>query len=126
MRRDPTNGRSHEHRWHVFVAMQIVLVLALGALEGCTSFDKSVATGYGLNIVSRDLSAELLDADKLSSADGKRIKKVNDEVSDGLWKAWQIRKTYPDSAKATAKQYLDSVKEVFNYLKEKEVANGRN
>jgi hypothetical protein len=100
---------------------QLIGLLLIGALAGCQTFDKAIATGYGLNIVTRDLSTELLDADKLSSAEGEKIKNVNDEVSTGLWKAWQIRKTYPDSAKAEVKHHLSAVKEIFKYLKDREV-----
>ena len=98
----------------------IIIPTLLLSLAGCQTFDKAIATGYGLNIVTRDLSTELLNADKISSVDGERIKQVNDEASTGLWKAWTIRKTYPDSAKASVQQYLKSVQEVFEYLKTRE------
>lgn len=100
---------------------QLIGLLLLGTLAGCQTFDKAIATGYGLNIVTRDLSTELLNADKINSADGMRIKGVNDEVSTGLWKAWQIRKTCPDSAKAEVKHHMSAVKEIFKYLKDREV-----
>ena len=100
--------------------LSVFLLAVCLVCTSCASFDKAVATGYGLNIVTRDLSTELLDADRLSSEDGKRIKSVNDRVSAGLFRAWLIRKTSPDSAKAAVKLLRAQVEEIFGYLKKKE------
>lgn len=99
----------------------LIGILFLGGLSGCQTFDKSIATGYGLNILTRDLSTELNNADRITPQKAIEIKTMNDKVSIGLWKAWGIRKAYPDSAKASVKTYLQSVTDIYNFLKDQEL-----
>lgn len=113
------NGVKHAREWLASVALLLTVLLSLA---GCaSSFDKAVATGYGLNIVTRDMSTELLNDKRISSTTGEQIKAGNDKASAALWKAWQIRKTYPDSAKASVKKVLVDVNDMYKYLKEQEV-----
>jgi signal transduction protein with GAF and PtsI domain len=99
----------------------IGLFILLGTLAGCQSVNKQFAAAYGTNTLTRKISTELLDADKLSSADGLKVKAVNDEVREGLDAAWAVRKVYADSSKTAVKKHLSTVQGILNYLENKEI-----
>ena len=99
----------------------IIPVLLLSLVACSSTFDKTIATGYGTNIVVRDLATEATNSGVINAAKAQQIKDVNDRVSTGLYAAWQIRKTDPTGAKSSVAAYLKSITEIYNELKAKEV-----
>ena len=95
----------------------ICAVLGLSMLSGCAStLNKSFATGYGLNKVSREINTELLDTGKIDYATGVKVRKVEDEALAGLDAAWKVRLVSADATKTTVNKVNATLIETLNML----------
>ena len=95
----------------------LIIPLLLLSLAGCSpTLNQQIAIGYGLNTLSRNLTTAALDANKINSAEGKRMMKVQDETRSSLDTAWNIRLTYADSSKTQAAKATSSIKAIINQL----------
>jgi hypothetical protein len=96
-----------------------LLLISAMSLSGCRNTNNMFAGAWGLNTMTRNASSELLDANKITAAEGQHIKDVNDEAASALNSAWKIRLVNKDVAKTTVQKETESLKLILNFLESK-------
>lgn len=80
--------------------MKKYLLIGFLCLSGCgTTLNQKFATGYGLNIVTRNLTTDALNANKITYAEGQKFYTIQNDTRSTLDAAWSICNVYADSSK---------------------------
>lgn len=101
---------------------RLFVIATIVMLSGCQSLNQKFAAAYGTNTLTRKMSTELLDANKLSSAEGEKIKIINDQARLGLDAAWNIRKVQSDSSKTILSKINGTLDAVLQLLEKQEAS----
>jgi len=97
--------------------MKKILLVGLLFLSGCSAnLNQQFATGYGLNTVTRNLTTDALNANKLSYADGLRIYTIQNNTRSALDAAWNIRTVYADSSKSQVSKANSALTSILTQL----------
>jgi hypothetical protein len=106
-------------RSRIWVVWLVMLSLIPLALAGCgTTLNQDFGAGYGAIKLTRNLTADALDQNRISYQKGREIADTATKAESALDAAWTIRKTSADSTKTVLSQVSGAMNAVLDMLEQ--------